>query len=80
MVKVKCLYGMFKMKKCKLEIIESWAPEIIITAFEGSMKIGPPDPSEGDPDMVIARRMFKCFPATGEIIEHKYKPDPDVVY
>jgi hypothetical protein len=80
MVKVKCLYGTFKVDKCKLEIIDSMADSIIKTAFNGSMKLGPAGPSAGDPDMVIAKRMLKCFPNTGEILEHKYKPDPDVVY
>jgi hypothetical protein len=81
MVKVKCLFGIFKINNCKLELVESRADSIIKTAFDGSMKLGVGDPSAGDPDMVIAKRMLRAFPATGKIIE--YKPpeiDPDVVY
>ena len=81
MIKAKCIYVSFTIDGCQLTIDKAWSPEIIKSTFKGCLDLGIGDPSDGDPDMVLAKRMFGYFPVTGEIVEYKPpKLDPTVIY
>ncbi len=82
MVKATCILGTFIIDGCKLEIIDSWAPAAIKKTFTRVKKLGVGDPEDGDPDMVLAKRILEAvLPPSGKIVE--YKPpeiDQTVIY